>query len=231
MERSIKMNSENSTPNPYVLALCTALLSGFFAVLGIILTSSLQKDQVQLSKSLDFKVSTYNSFLQKVTKGKSEAVSQIEHVSLIVGNAHSEGEIQEVEDFVSDLNPRIDTEFLVELNQEFNLLRISGSDSIRRNVDDILSALILDTDNIDISNYPVDVQYVYVMYTPNIKKIDPSHLHSDARKVYDFVSSMPKTKVDYFEAKVSDEERFAIVLTAKLFQNLITSLRQEITLE
>lgn len=223
------MNNIKS-PSPYFLAVLTAFLSGLFAVIGIYFTSIFQEDQIKLSKRIDIRTTSYLAFLKKINSENSSVVAKIQYVGLLVNQSITDGEIQEVEDFLADLPSQINTEILVDLNQEFNLLRISGSTQVRKIVDDLFYVLLKRIDHIDFSNYSPEVEKTYITFHPYPNHISPKMLSADAKEFLAFVVGLPVSNKEssYIDLKVSDDERFSIVLAAKLLEELLLTIRNEL---
>ncbi|HBP87791.1 MAG TPA: hypothetical protein DD706_08855 [Nitrospiraceae bacterium] len=208
----------------------TAFLSGLFAVIGIYFTSIFQEDQIKLSKRIDIRTTSYLAFLKKINSENSSVVAKIQYVGLLVNQSITDGEIQEVEDFLADLPSQINTEILVDLNQEFNLLRISGSTQVRKIVDDLFYVLLKRIDHIDFSNYSPEVEKTYITFHPYPNHISPKMLSADAKEFLAFVVGLPVSNKEssYIDLKVSDDERFSIVLAAKLLEELLLTIRNEL---
>ncbi len=221
---------ENQRPSPYFLAVLTAFLSGLFAVVGVYFTSIFQEDQIKLSKKIDIRTTSYLAFLEKINSEKSSVVARIQYVGLLVNQSSTDGEIQEVEDYLADLPSQINTEILVDLNQEFNLLRISGSTQVRKIVDDLFYVLLQRIDHIDFSSYSPDVQKTYIIFHPSPKHISPKRLSDDAKVFLAFINGLPESdnEANYIDTKVSEDERFSIVLAAKILEELLLTVRNEL---
>lgn len=221
---------ENQRPSPYFLAVLTAVLSGLFAVVGVYFTSIFQEDQIKLSKKIDIRTTSYLAFLEKINSEKSSVVARIQYVGLLVNQSSTDGEIQEVEDYLADLPSQINTEILVDLNQEFNLLRISGSTQVRKIVDDLFYVLLQRIDHIDFSSYSPDVQKTYIIFHPSPKHTSPKRLSDDAKVFLAFINGLPESdsEANYIDTKVSEDERFSIVLAAKILEELLLTVRTEL---
>jgi hypothetical protein len=203
-------------------------MSGLFAVGGIYLTSKATSRQIQLAQGIQSKSAAYLSFLDKVQEGRSSVIGKIQYAGQLAAASKTDGEVQEVEDYLATLSPQIDAEFIVELNQEFNLLRTVGSPAVSKNVDDILYALAYRIDAIDISRYPKDVQITFVDWNPMKTSISPNDVTENIKDYLKWVQSLPYAKVSYFDEKVSAEQRFPIILSSTLFQALMSTISGEL---
>jgi hypothetical protein len=128
-------------PNPYLLAVLTAVLSGFFAVGGIYLTSELAKSRAVEGHTLETRAAAYMAFLNRAKSDKGAVIARIQYAGTLARNSATDGEVQEVEDYLATISSHINADLLVELNQEFNLLRSVGSDAVRSTVEDLFLAL------------------------------------------------------------------------------------------
>lgn len=222
------MQTRYKEPNPYLLAFFTALMSGAFAAGGIYLTSKATIQQIELSQGIESKAAAYLTFLEKVHEGQSSVIGKIQFIGQLAAASATDGEVQEVEDYLAILSPQIDTEFIIELNQEFNHLRTVGSPDVRKNVDDLLYALTYRIDAIDISRYPKDVQITFINWNPMREFMSPDKLTGDVKAYLIWAQSIPKSKESYFEEKVSEEQRFAIILSSILFETLLSTISNEL---
>jgi hypothetical protein len=189
--------------NQYHLVFLTAILSGIFSVVGIYSTSVFQADHLKVSKSADFKISSYITFLNKVPQNHSSKLSKINYAGVVLKNSSTDMDVQYLENYLAGIESDIDEEFLIEINQEFNILRVSGSENVKEIINDIMSCLVFDSvHKIDISKYPDFIQHTF-------------HNFSGEQS--------------YIETKVTNDKRLSLILAAHLYQHLLSALGQEIS--
>src|SRR6266571_1117125 len=58
-------------PNPYVMAVITAVLAGAFAVLGTYFTAQFQAKHAIAQKQLEYRAQSYAAFLEKIDRSRS----------------------------------------------------------------------------------------------------------------------------------------------------------------
>ena len=88
-------------PNPYVLAVLTALLAGFFSIAGGWYISNRQIDALILEERLVARRQAYQIFVENVSWRSSPELSQLLHLGALVDRVATDGEIQELEDHFS----------------------------------------------------------------------------------------------------------------------------------
>jgi GTP-binding protein EngB required for normal cell division len=130
------MKNRKPGPNPYMLAFLTAILSGLFSVLSIHVTSIYHDKHEKLSKNIELKKTAYMLFLDRVNNGKSTVVNNIQYIGKLADKSYSDGELQEVENYLSTLPKQIDVKLLIELNQDFSILEACGSKDVRKTIND-----------------------------------------------------------------------------------------------
>lgn len=223
------MNSRTpSGPNQYLLALLTALLSGAFASLGVYLTAVAEEEKEKLALRAESKLSAYTSFLDAVATGESRVVRDVQYIATLAEQSATDSGLQKVENHIAKLSSSVDAALLVELNHEFNVLRIHGSEAVRRNVQDILSALAGRAGNLNLSEYPARIQEQYIAMHPEPASIRVENISEEVREPLTFYRSIPVSDESYIDLKVSDEERFSIVVGGLLFGHLIETIRRRV---
>lgn len=194
------------SPNPYILALITAVLAGFFSIVGSYFTAKIQINQTVMEKQFEYKISAYTSFLEKVDRSKMPAISQVLTIGSIAGHLATDGEIQAFEDHIAELLSKHDIHDLYwQLNVDLNILKLHGTPRVAQICDDIMLILLLRHHEIDWSKYSVDVVNFY-------KRWQETQIQGIAYG---------------WEARISSEERLMIIMMAKLTEVLIIQLRDE----
>lgn len=189
--------------NQYYLVVLTALLSGLFSVIAIYSTFILQSDHLKVSKSADFKISSYITFLKNISQDHSSSLSKINYAGIVLKNSATDTEVQYLENYLAGIGSEIDEQFLVEVNTQFNILRISGSKNVKGIINDIMSCLVFyNAHSIDISKYPEYIQHTFNNFNG---------------------------EQSYIEEKVPNEQRLSLILAADLYQHLLNVLRVEIS--
>ena len=223
------MKKLSNQPNQYLVALATVVLSGLISVGVAYLTFKLQSEQLVATRSAEMKARAYLSFLDRVGgSGHIKAVAQFQNAGKLLEKSISDGELQEVEDALSELPAELDAEFLMDPNAEFNLLRIVGSKDVRKTVDDIYYVLAYRHQALEVSGYPLKVQKVFIWMHPNLSDIRRDQVSVEGWELRNFLQKIPKSDENYIDAKVRDEERFSIVLAASMFEYLLELIREEL---
>jgi len=195
------------TPNPYAIAMLTALLAGIFSIIGGYFTADFHARHAIAQKQLEYRVGAYAIFLDKTDRNKSPAVSQILNIGAMAASLATDGEIQGFEDRIAELLRKNDAQDLHwQLNSDLNVLRLHGSTRVALICDDMLKALLLRDHDIDWTQYSKDVQSFH----------DQWKTHQEHGIAYGW------------KEKVSSEERLMIVTIGKLMHVLVEQLRNEI---
>jgi hypothetical protein len=213
MKKSVPKGKEpvvepkSRTPNPYAIAVLTAVLAGLFAVIGGYFTSAFQARHAIAQKQLEYRVTAYSSFLDKTNLNNAPAISQILNIGQMADHVATDGEIQAFEDRIADLLKKQDAHDLyLQLNADLNLLRLHGSGRVQKTCEDLLKALMLRDFEIDWKSYPPDVA-----------------------EYHDKWKAAQEKGIAYgWEERVSPEERLMVITMAKLTQVLIQQLREGI---
>ncbi|WP_347331728.1 hypothetical protein [Marinimicrobium locisalis] len=163
----------------------------------------------------------YLNFLDKAAEGEIKAVSQIQHAGKLLERSITDGELQEVEDAISQIPENLNTQLLVDLNAEFNLLRVAGSQKVRKTIDDLYYVLAHRYRTLELADYPIKVQKIFVGMHPNINNIRRGQLSAEGWELRNTLARLGESDHEYIELKVSDEERFSIVLAAAIFEHLL----------
>lgn len=194
-------------PNPYAIAVFTAVFAGVFAVIGMYFTAQLQAKHAIAQKQLEYRAHAYTAFLEKMDRSRSPVIGQLLSIGSLAKMAATDSEIQDIEDQFAVLLRKAPLQDLYwQLNGDLNFIRLFGSNRVRRVCDDILKALALREDEIDWSVYPRDVAQFHAQW-----------------------AEAEKEGIAYgWEPKISDDERLMIVVVGKLFELLVTELRNEL---
>lgn len=193
-------------PNPYALAIFTAVLSGILAVIGSVYTADFQAKQALLQKQFEYRVIAYTAFLDKIDNSKMPALSQMLNLGAMVAHLGTDADFQMFEDRVADLLKKNHSyDVYLQLNSDLNVLRMHGSMQVAEICDDLLKSLLLNDSQINWSKYPPEVL-----------------------KIHDHWNNSQKTGSNYgVTERITSDERMMIVMTSKLTQILIKQLRNE----
>jgi hypothetical protein len=196
-----------STPNPYAMAVLTALLAGTFSIIGGYFIAGFQARHAIAQKQLEYRIGVYAVFLDKTDRNKSPVISQILNIGAVAASRATDGEIQGFEDRIAELLRKNNAQDLYrQLNSDLNVLRLHGSARVALICDDMLKALLLGDHDIDWTQYSKDVQSFH-----NRWKTYQEH------------------GVAYgWKEKVLPEERLMVVTIGKLMHVLMQQLRNEI---
>lgn len=207
MSPSKPASAASRPPNPYVVAIFTAVLAGLFSVAGGYFTAGFQAKHAIAQKQYEYRVGAYRAFLDKTEHKNSPSISQLLSIGAMADHMSTDGEIQAFEDRVASLLGEYGAQDLYsQLNSDLNILRLNGSERVVEICDDILKALLLRDEEIDWGRYPSDVVEVHSRWK----------IHKDQGASYGW------------EERVSAEERLMIVSIAKLSQALVEQLRSEV---
>ena len=194
-------------PNPYVIAIFTAVLAGAFSVLGTYFTAQFQAKHAIAQKQLEYRAQSYAAFLEKIDRSRSPEIGQLLSIGSLAERVTTDSEIQNLEDQLAVLLRKAPIQDLYwKLNSDLNLVRLHGSIRVRRVCDDILKALALREFEIDWSGYPRDV--------------------SQLREKW---AEVQKEGATYgWQPRISNDKRLMIIVVGKLFELLVTELRNEL---
>lgn len=196
-----------ATPNPYVMAVFTAVLAGIFSIIGGYYTTDFQARQAIAQKQFEYRVLAYTAFLEKTDHAKAPAISQILAIGSMADHLAFDGEIQEFEDRIVRLLKKHSAQDIYwQLNADLNSLRLHGTPRVAEICDDILKSLLLRDHEIIWSKYPTDLMAAH----------DRWNTAQDKGLAYGWIE------------RVSSDERLMIVMISKLTQALIAQLRKEI---
>ena len=194
-------------PNPYAMAVLTAVLAGAFSVLGTYFTAQFQAKHAIAQKQLEYRAQSYAAFLEKIDRSRSPEIGQLLSIGSLAERVTTDSEIQNLEDQLAVLLRKAPIQDLYwKLNSDLNLVRLHGSIRVRRVCDDILKALALREFEIDWSGYPRDV--------------------SQLREKW---AEVQKEGATYgWQPRISNDKRLMIIVVGKLFELLVAELRNEL---
>jgi hypothetical protein len=192
-------------PNPYVLSFLTATLAGVFAVVGGHYAAKFQGREAVVQKQLEFRVKAYESFLE-ADRIRSPSLSRLMILGGMADRFATDGEFQAFETQAAALLKKVDTKDLhAQFNAECNLLRLHGSSRVVTICDDLIRVWLVHDDEIQWSEYPLDVQSFRAKWKPS----------EAPREAYGV------------DPKLSDADRWRIFALAKLRALLFAQLRSE----
>lgn len=195
------------TPNPYAMAVFTAVLAGIFSIIGSYYTADFQAWQAIAQKQFEYRVVAYTAFLEKTDYAQAPAISQILTIGSMADHLATDGEIQEFEDQIARLLKKYSAQDIYwQLNADMNTLRLHGTPRVAEICSDILRSLLLRNHEIAWNKYPTDIVVAH----------DRWSIAPEKRQAYGWVE------------QVSSDERLMIVMISKLTQALIAQLRKEI---
>lgn len=204
------MKNNSNNPNPYIIAILTAVLAAILSVVGGYFTSKIQTENAILEKQFEYRASAYNSFLESVTPEKSPMLAKMLSLGKEMNFVHTDGEVQSLENESEKLMKEYYASDLAwKLDYHFNILRVHGSEKVRKYCDDI--NLVLNK-----SEYQVD----WSKYSPKIQK------------EYAYWAEISKTEAnpadDYVDPKIMSQERMMIEMSSVLYAALIEQLNSEL---
>ena len=225
------MENRNIHNNPYWQAIFTATLSGMFAVIGIYITSDLSQTRTLEESAYKIRSEAYLKFLTKINSEKNNLISKIHFAGKIAENAHSDSEVQDMEDYFYTLSSQLTRDGAEKLNQEFSIIKATGSKEVRKIINDMFSTITLQDRKIDIYHYSIGFQSKYITWSPYKKAIKSTDVSKSLRKLLEWSQSIPESDVAYFEVKISDDERFMIILISILYDELLDQINSELNNE
>ncbi len=197
-----------AAPNPYALAVATALLAAVLSVAGGYFTAGFQARHAVAQKQLEFKVGTYTAFLERIDHTKAPLLNAFLNVGRLLDmKGKTDGEIQISEDQLESLLRKSNLiDISLTLNSYFATLKLHGSKQVSKICDDILTELISGDENVDWSDYS-----------------------QEARAYHSKWKQLQQDGIAYgWVPKISNEDRLMIHSVSKLMSLLNTQLRSEI---
>lgn len=193
--------------NPYLIALFTAIITGIFAIIGFYFTINLQTASIIKQKQFEYRASAYNSFLTTVNRNKSPLISDILSIGQLTKHVATDMEMQILENKFGKLaSSNREYNISLQLDSDFNILRMHGSNIVRQYCDDIITILALRESDVNWSKYSEEI--------------------NEKRDIW--IGPKQETEVDYVDTKVTDEERMIFVLLSTLYTELINQLSTEL---
>ena len=189
---------------PYLIALLIAL--------GVVLLLTagnyyLLEERTSHQKHSDPKKEVYLSFINKMEQSNDPMIRELLNIGSLTNNVNTDGEAQNLEGKVRHLLTLHDTSDIYwRLNSDFNTARLGASDRIKVRADDVLNTLTGNFHKVQITNYSPEVQAFY-------------------RKWWERRDSGIG---DANEKRITPEERFSIIMSSKLLQNMIQAMKEEI---
>lgn len=199
--------STHQQPNPYVMAVFTAVVAAMLSVVGSSYASRAQLRQALMQKELDLRREVYLAFLAKVDRRSGPLMSEILGIGSLADRVTTDGSVQALEDRLDALlKGRQPQTLYVYLNSDLNMVRLAASGEVRILAEDLLSAVYQDFGSIQWTKHP-----------PSI------------RQYYDHWSNVQREGIPYgWKERVSSDERLAVILTSRLFQDLLDAMAKEV---
>lgn len=196
-----------SNPNPYLLALFTAALAGIFSFAGSWYVSGKQIEAIVIEERLSSRRLAYQSFIESVTHDSSPLLNRLLHIGSMADSVATDSEVQALEDEFAVVVQQLYTfDTYTKLSSDLAIVRIHGSEAINRIADDLLYVVSFHHYKVDVKNYPESFQNYWISW-------------NDAQKNTNYLG---------WEPKISGEERFTAVISARLFSYLLETIRQEL---
>lgn len=191
--------------NPYVLALFTAILAGTFSLFGSYCIAKYQVSQERIDKEKEHRVQAYKDFLKNVHRTNSPIISKFLHLGSLSETVATDSEIQTLEDNIEELVYTTNIqEIYWKLNSDFSQLNIYGDEETNKICADILDLVSLNFYRINWETYPLTIQNLY---------------NDVSRRQLEGIAMG-------WEEKVRSEDRISIIMTSRLFQELIMNLQK-----
>lgn len=191
---------------PILFAVFTAVLAAILSVIGFYFNSKIQVKNDRIQKQLEYKASAYSSFLTFISRSNSPIIAEILCIGELPKHIVTDFEIQTLENsFERLVNHNEEYGLSWQLDIDFNILRLHGSESVQKNCDDILTVLALRESSVDWTQYPEELQ--------SLRK---TWLENQNGEPYGY------------ELKVTDDERVMFILLSALYKNLLNQLRFEL---
>lgn len=196
-----------ASPNAYVMAIFTAILTSVFSVVGSYYAYEFQAKHAISQKQFEHRMLAYTAFLEKIEHVKAPAISQILSIGSIADHLRTDNDIQAFEDRIANLleNHRVQ-DIYWQLNADLNMLRLHGTPQVADISNDILKSLLLEDREIAWHKYPSELVTMH-----DHRPADQEHV-----RAYGWTE------------RVDSDDRLMIVMIAKLTQALIAQLRWEI---
>jgi hypothetical protein len=193
-------------PNPYLIAIFTAVLAAGFSILGSHYTYKKQTEKLLLEQRLGIRKHAYTLFLEKIDREKSPLLSRLLHLGSAADHVATDGEIQTLEDAFEKMALALQSyDVYWYLSNDMSILRMYGSRRVVEYSKDLLNVTTGQYWQISLKGYPRDVQ----VYFHKWKKIQA-------------------TGGAYgWKEKITSEERLTLILAARLFRNLLDTIRAE----
>ena len=99
-----KTHKKDKAPNPYLIALYTAMLSGVFAILGFYFTAKFQTERAIQQKIFEYRISAYDKFLSSMSGQKSPLIAETLNIGQLAQHVATDSEIQTLEDKFYELS-------------------------------------------------------------------------------------------------------------------------------
>jgi hypothetical protein len=90
--------STHQQPNPYVMAVFTAVVAAMLSVVGSSYASRAQLRQALMQKELDLRREVYLAFLAKVDRRSGPLMSEILGIGSLADRVTTDGSVQALED-------------------------------------------------------------------------------------------------------------------------------------
>jgi hypothetical protein len=194
-------------PNPYVIALFTALLAAGGATLGTYYTAKWQTSLAVREREASCRKEAYLGFLTRVHRSSDSTVSEFLNVGALAEGVSTDSEVQALEDRIGKLQSRISPQDVyVRLNSDLNLLRLCASPGVQEQTDKLLSVLLGDFSVLNLAQHPSDFPGYY----------------EHSLKVGRGISGQ------VIEERVSSDQRSVIILASCVLQHLIRTMNREL---
>jgi hypothetical protein len=202
------MNKKRVRANPYGIAVLTALLSGVVAVAGFYFTVKWQVENLITQKQYEYRSIAYGSFLIAINnKNKAPVFVEMIRIGELFEYVCTDEEVQSLEDRLGrfiQLNCAYKN--FLELKNIFDILRLHGSNLVRKYCDEILLVLMCREYDVKWEKYPNNLILLKDKWVDN----------QENGIVYGW------------EEKVSNEERVMFVLLSAMYENLLAQMRNEL---
>lgn len=201
-----KQNKVNKAYRGISLSIFTAVLAAILSVIGYYFTSKIQAANDKSQKQFEFKMTAYQSFLNSNNNTQSPVIAEILGIGELTKHVATDSEIQSLEKSFEKLI-KLNDEYNIswQLDNNFNILRLHGSDKVIQICDDILAVLALREHSVDWTKYPVKLQELRQTWITK------------------------KDLMQYgYESRVSNDQRIMFILVRELYKTLLDQLRIEL---
>lgn len=193
--------------NQYLLAFFAAFLTGIFSLSGGYFINKYQSQHKIQIKENEYRVQAYRFFLEKIDRERSPLISQFLNLGSMADTVITDSEIQSLEDRIEKLLVNIDPqEAYWQLNSDFNILRLYGNKKTEQYCSDILGLISFNNYKINWNNYSELTRNYYKKW----------RIAQDDGIAYGW------------KEKIAEEERLMVIMSSRLFQELINHLRKSI---